>query len=491
MREADAYPRALPGIRRAQDARQGDQHPAGTLRGRRHDGQLDELVPHARRPRWPTGSATLGLAGFARRRRWRRGSRGWKRGFDRAVGRRAQRQQRGARARRREARHLAAARSAATSRAAGISAIAGMGCPTNAKQSMLVTTIPARARRAARRSSRARARSAHVSHGERVDGARMRWRWTRAASRRRRAGSRVRARAFVAAAGAIGTPALLLRSGVPDPHGIVGKRTFLHPTVVSAALMPERVDGFAGAPQTDLFRSLPRHAAARRPDRLQARGAAVHPCSTAITLPDHGDAHAQWMRELPHLQVVIALLRDGFHADSPGGTRAPARRRHAGARLSADAVPVGRRAARIRRDGGDPVRRRRARAYAGARRRRRVHERRGTRAPRSTTFDLRPLATPVVSRARDGRLRRSAPIRAARSSTRPAGITISPTCTCCDGSLFPTSIGANPQLSIYGIVAKLATGLGRQRSLVPTNRAERIRERTTLAISVIALDGLR
>jgi len=28
-----------------------------------------------------------------------------------------------------------------------------------------------------------------------------------------------------------------------------------------------------------------------------------------------------------------------------------------------------------------------------------------------------------------------------------------------DGSIFPTSIGANPQLSIYGIVAKLADGL--------------------------------
>ena len=28
-----------------------------------------------------------------------------------------------------------------------------------------------------------------------------------------------------------------------------------------------------------------------------------------------------------------------------------------------------------------------------------------------------------------------------------------------DGSLFPTSIGANPQLSIYAVVAKLATAL--------------------------------
>jgi choline dehydrogenase-like flavoprotein len=28
-----------------------------------------------------------------------------------------------------------------------------------------------------------------------------------------------------------------------------------------------------------------------------------------------------------------------------------------------------------------------------------------------------------------------------------------------DGSLFPTSIGANPQLSIYGVVNRLAQGL--------------------------------
>jgi choline dehydrogenase-like flavoprotein len=30
-----------------------------------------------------------------------------------------------------------------------------------------------------------------------------------------------------------------------------------------------------------------------------------------------------------------------------------------------------------------------------------------------------------------------------------------------DGSLFPTSVGANPQLSIYGIVNRLATSLAK------------------------------
>jgi choline dehydrogenase-like flavoprotein len=31
-----------------------------------------------------------------------------------------------------------------------------------------------------------------------------------------------------------------------------------------------------------------------------------------------------------------------------------------------------------------------------------------------------------------------------------------------DGSIFPTSIGANPQLSIYGITARLSSDLARR-----------------------------
>ncbi|HQD84757.1 MAG TPA: GMC oxidoreductase, partial [Quisquiliibacterium sp.] len=31
-----------------------------------------------------------------------------------------------------------------------------------------------------------------------------------------------------------------------------------------------------------------------------------------------------------------------------------------------------------------------------------------------------------------------------------------------DGALFPTSIGANPQLSIYGITSRLAAGLAQR-----------------------------
>jgi choline dehydrogenase-like flavoprotein len=39
-----------------------------------------------------------------------------------------------------------------------------------------------------------------------------------------------------------------------------------------------------------------------------------------------------------------------------------------------------------------------------------------------------------------------------------------------DGSLFPTSIGANPQLSIYGITARLASGLAQSLTGRPAAR---------------------
>ncbi len=39
-----------------------------------------------------------------------------------------------------------------------------------------------------------------------------------------------------------------------------------------------------------------------------------------------------------------------------------------------------------------------------------------------------------------------------------------------DGSLFPTSIGANPQLSIYGITARLASALAQELTGKPAPR---------------------
>ena len=331
----------------------------------------------------------------------------------------------------------------------------GMGCPTNAKQSMLVTTIPSALDRGATLVTRARALR-FVVHGDGVDRLEcvaMDASGTTPTKRR----LRVQARTFVSAAGAIGSPALLLRSAAPDPFGIVGTRTFLHPTVVSAALMRERVDGFAGAPQTVYSDHYLDAVAVDGPIGFKLEAPPVHPVLAAITLPGHGEAHAAWMRRLPNMQVLIALLRDGFHRDSAGGR----------VRLAGDGTPLldypltpyvfdgVRRAltamAEIQfaagattvmpvHDEGD--------AYASI----------GAARAAIAAFDLRPRATTIVSAHVMGGCplgpdaRRSVVDETGRHHQLANLYVI-------DGSVFPTSLGANPQLTIYAIAAKLATGL--------------------------------
>jgi choline dehydrogenase-like flavoprotein len=330
----------------------------------------------------------------------------------------------------------------------------GMGCPTNAKQSMLVTTIPDALARGATLVTRARAWT--IEHGN-----------ARATSLHcvglDPGGTDPTARkiivhapTFIVSAGAIGSPALLIRSKAPDPHGTVGKRTFLHPTVVSAALMPDRVDGFAGAPQA-IYSD---HYLERPPDgplgyKLEAPP--LHPILVATTLPGHGVAHANWMRELAHMHVLIALMRDGFHIRSPGGSVG----------LESDGTPV----LDYRLDEFFWEGARRAFASmaeiqfaAGAKTVMPLHS---TAASYSSwpaakagigALALEPLKASVVSaHVMGGCLLGPDPRRAV---TDPSGRHHHlENLYVFDGSLFPTSVGANPQLSIYGITAKLATEL--------------------------------
>jgi choline dehydrogenase-like flavoprotein len=340
----------------------------------------------------------------------------------------------------------------------------GMGCPTNAKQSMLVTTIPSALERGATLVTRARA-IAFEWRGDRVNAlscVAMDRSGVRPAAMR----ITVNARAYVVSAGAIGSPALLLRSRVPDPAAVLGKRTFLHPTVVSAALMPDRIDGFSGAPQTiysDHFLDTPPEG----PIGFKLEAPPIHPILAAITLPRHGAAHARWMRELGQMHVLIALLRDGFHPDSAGGSVA----------LRDDGTPV--LDYPITPYVWDGVRRAlRAMAEiqfaAGARSVMPIHGDGDAYASFADAraaierFDVAPLATPVVSaHVMGGCALGPDPRHAAVDLTgryhHLANLYV------LDGSIFPTSIGANPQLSIYAIVARLADAL--RRALAPARSA--------------------
>jgi choline dehydrogenase-like flavoprotein len=265
----------------------------------------------------------------------------------------------------------------------------------------------------------------------------------------------VRARHYVIAAGAIGSPALLLRSGAPDPYRVLGTRTFLHPTVISAAVMPAPVHGYAGAPQTvysDHFLG-----PVDGPIGFKLEAAPLHPVLFGMTLQGFGEWHAATMKSFPNAHVLIALLRDGFHRGSPGGNVG----------LRDDGSPV--LAYGLTPYLWDGVRRAllamaELQFAAGAREVLPVHERARPYATWAeakagiAALPLAPLLTRVVSAHVMG----------------GCGMADRPQCgvvdadgrhfqienlSVHDGSVFPTSLGVNPQLSIYALTARNAVGL--------------------------------
>ncbi len=331
----------------------------------------------------------------------------------------------------------------------------GMGCPTNAKQSMLVTTLPSALDKGAQLFTRARAEQLLIEASKAVgvtvqflaaDGIQPTGKYLT-----------IRARHVVLAGGAINTPGLLLRSKAKDPHGLTGRRTFLHPTVINSSLFEDRVDGFEGAPQTIYSDHFLDVHPIDGPIGFKLEAPPIHPVLFATTTPGFGADHAERMKNFRHTHVLIALLRDGFHEQSPGGT------------------------VKLRRDGSpeldypitDFIWEGVKRAWlamaeiqfaAGAKEVTPVHEVSmsfKTWAECKSGIDalaLKPLLAKVVSAHVMG--------GCAMSSDEKLGL-VRPDGThhhieqlsVHDGSLFPTSIGANPQVSIYGITTRLSSGL--------------------------------
>ena len=334
----------------------------------------------------------------------------------------------------------------------------GMGCPTNAKQSMLVTTIPAALDRGATLLVETRAERFEFANG-RVRSLQCRPVRPNGALANG-AATTIVARHYVLAAGAINSPAVLLRSQPPDPHGRLGKRTFLHPVVLSAAVMQGKVEGWQGAPQsiyTDHF--LHTHAV-DGPIGFKLEAPPLHPVIFASTAMGFGAAHARMLQRFAHTHVQLALLRDGFHPRSPGGSVS----------LRGDGSPV------LDYPLNDFVMEGARRALlamaeiqfaAGAREVLPVHELAqpctSWREARESiaALPMKPLLTKVVSAHVMGGC--GAAGEEALGVVRPDGVHWQiENLSVHDGSVFPTSIGANPQLSIYGIVNRMAQALAKR-----------------------------
>jgi choline dehydrogenase-like flavoprotein len=174
----------------------------------------------------------------------------------------------------------------------------GMGCRRGAKQSTLITYLQDAAQRGARMVVNCDVRRVVIERGA-------------ATGVEARVGNfavTVRAKAVVAAAGSVHSPALLLRSGVT--LSALGRNLALHPATAVLADMEQDVRPWTGTVQahySDQFADLDSGYG------FKFETAPIHPSLQALAAPwESAAGHRNRMAKLPRTALVGILLRDRF-----------------------------------------------------------------------------------------------------------------------------------------------------------------------------------
>jgi long-chain-alcohol oxidase len=319
----------------------------------------------------------------------------------------------------------------------------GFGCRLGAKQSTMVTWLQDAAAHGARIVVGADARRVLVEEG---------WAVGVEASRAGGHRLRVRARAVVAAGGAIETPALLLRSGL---RGQVGHHLHLHPGTAAMGVFDEPVRWWEGTTQA-------RYSAELR-DRLGPYApiletVPLHPAAAAAALPWQSAAqHRDLMERSAHLSLIGVLCRDTaggrVRIDRDGNPRVRWRlNREDEDRMAAGVAAAGEVLAAAGATEVFSVHRQRFafrpggpdahRAWAEATRRA------GYRAGRATLASYHQMGS-------------------CRMGTDPATSAVGPdqqthevkALYVADSSVFPTAVGVNPMLTVMGLAHRAAAGV--------------------------------
>jgi choline dehydrogenase-like flavoprotein len=188
------------------------------------------------------------------------------------------------------------------------------GCPTGAKQSMLVTSVPRALAAGARLMTDCRVDRIVALDGPRfvVEGHLVR------PGGRRGPSVRVRARVVVVAGGAVQTPALLARSGlarsglgrsglgrsgVRRGSGPLGRNLAMHPNAMLTAFFDEDVTGWHGVHQAFQIREFTSEGILITANNLQ-------PAMLAATLRPHGRELAELMAGYNHIVTAGPLIED-------------------------------------------------------------------------------------------------------------------------------------------------------------------------------------
>jgi choline dehydrogenase-like flavoprotein len=300
------------------------------------------------------------------------------------------------------------------------SGVCVFGCPTSAKQHTGITYIPRATAAGARIVTGADVREMVIEGGQargvraRLDGG---------------ATLEVRAPSVVLACGTIHTPLLLARNGLGGSSGQLGRNLALHPATAAFALMDEVVDMARGVPQSlyvDEFVS----------EGIMFEGVAGPPAYAAMSLPLTGARHAAAMAQYPRLAQFGLMVSDASRG-----------------RVSSLA---GRPVIRYSLNEQDVAKFRLGLA--------RMDELFLAAGAREVYLPLPAGVEPAHARARDLKLMAFHPLGTARADTRPThgvvdgdlavhgvrGVHLA------DGSVVPSALGVNPQLTIMALATRLA-----------------------------------
>ena len=182
------------------------------------------------------------------------------------------------------------------------SSLCNLGCPNAAKQGTHRVQLPSAERQGVEVVTRAEVRrvedrSVVVEVTPKTDGERGR------ASEWAPGTYRIKAKAIVVAGGAIGSPALLLRSGLGLRLPKLGAGFTCHPAHILVGEHPAPITNDVGHPKSFFV------------DRAAQEGFVLETCmyfpfTTAKNLTGFGPAHSALMRAFPQLQMILVLACD-------------------------------------------------------------------------------------------------------------------------------------------------------------------------------------
>lgn len=191
----------------------------------------------------------------------------------------------------------------------------GMGCPVDAKQSMLATVLPDAVEKGLELYANVSARTLEWS-GRTVSAVKAE---VLDPVKNRPTGVRltVKPKVTVVSGGAINSPGLLLRSGL-DGDGRVGTRTWVHPVVGTLAEMPFEVKAFSGAPQSVSSH----HFIERGKDKIGyfLEVPPLQPMLGSIASAGTGTQVQDLLSRLPYINAMLAITVDGLLPEENGAT---------------------------------------------------------------------------------------------------------------------------------------------------------------------------